>query len=650
MRIQSGFLSLSIAFVTLFSVASFGQEPQSVHSPRFVVHLLDYLAKDYAGAVAEDGKILSESEYAEQIEFARSATQTGQTLPELKASSELQTKLKELLASIENKAPPSKVAPLARELQRTVIQLTGLEMQPTHWPVMETGRTIYRQSCAVCHGDLGRGDGQGGKGLDPAPANFADFSGMGALSPFAAYNTIRLGVPGTGMPPFPQFSDQEVWALAFYVNAIRFRGANVETLSGAWHPDSKEVLKKTATLNDSALKAQINGDDVFRNRVLAGLRLHSGKEANASYLQLASTKLDDALVHHQAGRTDLARANALQAYLEGVEPVEAKIRATDPEAVVRIEEKMAAVRSALESKASVEDVRTKVDIAKAEIQQIALLTENKEISPWVAFLGAFGIILREGFEAVLIVLALLGVIRATGAARAAHYVHAGWLAAVCLGFVAWFFSGWLMQLSGAGREMLEGISSILAVAVLMYVGFWLHRQTEIGRWKHFLEVQVRGFLDGGKLYGLAAIAFVATFREAIETVLFLRAIWVDSGAVAKNALTIGVGTSLALVIALSWIALRYSRRLPLKKLFTFSSLMMLSLATILAGKGVHALQEAGAISVSTPSFRIRWDLAGVYPTYETLVAQVVTFALILLLWFLGNKPTRPVAMAASSRG
>ena len=69
------------------------------------------------------------------------------------------------------------------------------------------------------------------------------------------------------------------------------------------------------------------------------------------------------------------------------------------------------------------------------------------MSPSVAFLAAFAILLREGFEAVLIILALLGVIRAAGSKQAAHYVHAGWIVALGCVTLAWIFSGWVMQMS-----------------------------------------------------------------------------------------------------------------------------------------------------------------------------------------------------------
>lgn len=152
-------------------------------------------------------------------------------------------------------------------------------------------------------------------------------------------------------------------------------------------------------------------------------------------------------------------------------------------------------------------------------------------------------------------------------------------------------------------------------------------------------MQVKSLLHGKNLFGLFAISFLAVFREAFETVLFLQAIWLDAGHDARTTMVLGIFSSLGLVIGLSWIALNYSKRLPIKQLFNFSSVMMLGLATILAGKGFHSLQEAGFISVTTTPLHLRYDLVGVYPTIETAVAQTITFILALAAWLYGKRPS-----------
>ncbi|MGE4132557.1 MAG: FTR1 family protein [Bdellovibrionales bacterium] len=627
---------LLTALFGLFSIVALAQpEADPTHSPRFLVHLLDYLAKDYSGAVSKDHKVLSKSEYAEQLEFAESAMKTESSLSETKSTPEIGAKVRQLHALIESKESPEVVTTLARDVQRQVIVVTGLEISPNRWPDLAQGKALFTQNCSLCHGANGAGDGPAGKALKPPPANFKDNSFMKDLAPFNAFNTIRLGVPGTPMPPFHQFSDEEVWALSFFISSIRYEAkANAKNTT-----IDSEMLKKVASLSDTALLSQLGGTDSEKQATIAALRTRSGAGDQVDYLTLAKTKLLDSGNDYRGGNQPLAKAKAIQAYIEGIEPIEARVRASDPDAVTRIEERMAEVRSSIETKKSAEQVDKNIQIALKEIESVRQLILHVDVSPWVSFVAAFAILLREGFEAVLIVLALLGVIRASGSREAALWVHGGWTSALGLGFICWFFSGWLMQMSGGSREMLEGSISLFAVAVLLYVGFWLHRQTEIGRWKNFLEVQVKSLLQGKNLFGLAAISFLAVFREAFETVLFLQAIWLDAGPDARTTMVLGIFSSLGLVIGLSWIALNYSKRLPIKQLFNFSSVMMLGLATILAGKGFHSLQEAGFISVTTTPVHLRYDLVGVYPTMETAVAQTITFLLVLAAWLYGKRPS-----------
>jgi high-affinity iron transporter len=633
---------ISVALL-VSSVAA--QAASSERSPRFLVHLLDYLAKDYGGAVAH-GRISSESEYHEQVEFSRSALETNQDLSETRATPEIATKLKALNQLIAEKADSEKVSRLAREIQAEVIQVARLEVAPVRWPSLQRGKQIFAQNCVVCHGTTGAGDGLAGKNLDPKPANFLD-DHMKEVSPFQAYNTIRLGVPGTGMPPFHALSDKEAWDVAFYVVSLRYGQSQAQAKKAQFHGDLQ--LKEAATLSDEKLAESLPSKDAEeRAHVIASLRTHSDDDdSGGGSLTIAGDQLDEALKDYEAGQVESAKTKALKAYLEGIEPVEPRLKASDPDAVSSLETKMADVRSAIEGKAQLSVVQAKIIAAKSEIETARRLLSNSEMSPWIAFMAAAAILLREGFEAVLVIIALLGVIRASGSKRAAVWVHGGWVAALGLGAIAWIFSGWLMGISGAQRETLEGATSLFAVVVLLFVGFWLHSQTEIGRWKAFIHGKVQKALDGKNLWALASISFVAVFREAFETVLFLRAIWLEGGDGAKIAMTAGVLSSLALVIAMAWAILKYSAKLPIRKLFEASAMVMAALALILTGKGLHSFQETGSVSVTSTPGAIHAALLGVYPTWETLVSQIAVLALVFILWAYGKRPSGQGANLAS---
>lgn len=606
---------------------------------RLIVHLLDYIAKDYGGAVSQ-GKIKSQGEYQEQLEFVGMIRETSAAILETEENPKFELQLDKLATLIRGKADAASVARLARSIQSDIMQIARLDAVPTRWPDLTRGRDLFAQSCVACHGVSGRGDGISGKNLDPSPSNFHD-PGMRALSPFQAFNTIRLGVPGTGMAAFDSLSDQEVWDLAFYVVSFRHQnsvGANRRSQKNF----DDALLREAATLSDEQLEERHSEEE---KEIVGVIRTHSGGDSSGGSLLTARNHLESAQRSYDAGDFDSARSYALRAYLEGIEPIEPRLRANDSEAVYVTENFMAEVRGAIEEKQPNATVRLHIDNAIRQISKIEGILRDKQMSPWLAFMAAFAIFLREGFEAVLIVVTLLGILRAADARRAAVWVHGGWATALLAGGMAWIFSGWVIYFSGAGREILEGVTSLFAVLVLLLVGFWLHSQTEIGRWRTFIQIKIKKSLEGEKLFALALMSFIAVFREAFETVLFLRAIWIEGAENSRLALGLGSGSALLLIFVLAWMMIKYSSRIPIRKLFTLSSSLMAVLAIVLTGKGLHSLQESGALSITSAPINFRIDLIGLYPTLETVASQTLVLAVIAGLWFLGSRPTSKLVPA-----
>ena len=119
---------------------------------------------------------------------------------------------------------------------------------------------------------------------------------------------------------------------------------------------------------------------------------------------------------------------------------------------------------------------------------------------------------------------------------------------------------------------------------------------------------------------------------------FLRALTLEGGPAASHSMLAGVVLSIAGLIAISWLLLRFSARLPVRQIFTVSSALMVILAVILAGKGTHALQETGAVSVSSTPWEWSTELLGVYTSWQPLIAQALTAIVVLLVWRLGSRP------------
>lgn len=601
--------------------------------PRLIIHLSDYLANDYAGAVSEDKKVISDSEYAEQIEFAKAISKEALSDSKLKASSELQKEISSLEKGIKSKMPPSFVVPLARKIQKLVIKLSGITLSPSTWPTYNRGKELFIQNCTSCHGVEGRGDGTSGEGLDPKPANFHDLERAPTISPFAAFNTIRLGVPGTGMPAF-DFSDDDVWSLAFYVSTFRF-GQNVQKKNPIAGIDEKELLQKTASLNDQQLQDYLrsNGKD---SSLVDELRLFSPSKNNLSSLSRTRELLKAAMENFYAKDFKSSHEHALNAYFEGFEPIENKISADDPKLVSLIEEKMAEFRKAIDDKDEAKLVSSNSQLQELLNQAGNFLTGN-DITAEVAFSSGFAIILREGFEALLVIVAILGVAKTSGAAIVSLSVHAGWIVSLLLGVVGWFLSGLLLSVGGYQRELIEAITSSFAVFMLVYVGFWMHRQTEINRWKEFIGVKVKNLVQSKSLYGLFILAFIVSFREVLETVLFLRSIYSQDNSSINLALLAGVVVGLSAVFISAYLMLKLKTKIPLQKFFNLSSILMMALAVILAGKSIHAFQEAGLIGVNLVNFSPRIELLGIYPSLQVISAQIIIGVLCFIIWAKGRK-------------
>ncbi len=304
---------------------------------------------------------------------------------------------------------------------------------------------------------------------------------------------------------------------------------------------------------------------------------------------------------------------------------------------------MMEVRQGIEQGASTEVVQEKIVSALSAIDTAEKMMADQKLSYWLSFFLAASIMLREGLEAFLIIALILALIRNTdGAKKALSYVHGGWMAAVLVGIAGWFLSDWIIGISGQNREVMEGAISLVAVIVLVFVGFWLHDHSHSKKWKEFIEKKIGAQLQGKNMIGLGVFSFMVVFREAFESILFLQAIGLETPPGERSSIGFGVLAAFALIAVLVFIFVRYSKRIPVRQLFRYSSWVITLLAIILIGKGIHAIQEAGWLTVTGFSFFPRIDWLGIYPTTETLLAQVLLLCLLLLLYHFSNTRNRVV--------
>ncbi|WP_336808123.1 FTR1 family protein [Fulvimonas yonginensis] len=600
--------------------------------------MLDYLATDYAGAV-RDGQVSSASEYAEMREFAGTVQRRLAQLPPRPASAELQTQAARLVQLIEARAGTREVAAQAHALADGLLAAYPVPTAPAHAPDLARGAALYGQTCAACHGAGGEGNGPAAAALDPPPIDFTDRARADQRSTLSLFEAISQGVQGTAMAGYAgQLPVDDRWSLAYYVGSLAYAGEAAEGAQ-AWKRDAP-ARARLANLDDlsRARVAQLApalGEREAR-AILGYLRAHpQALPQSAGGLVLAREKLAASLAAWQRGERDEAQRLALSAYLDGVEPVEPQLDARDGPLRAQLETAMGAYRSAVGGGAAGADVLARQQAADALLQRAQATLAGGSADAASAFVGAWTILVREGLEALLVVVALLAFLRKAERPAMLRYVHAGWTLALLAGFATWAVASYAVAISGAGRELTEGLSSLFAAAVLLCVGLWMHRKSVGGRWQAYLKAKMAATLDRSAWF-LFGLAFLSVYREVFETILFYVAMWNEGprtwllGGIAVGALTLAV---------LAWVLLRTSRRLPLGKFFSASSVLIALLAVVLTGKGIAALQEAGWIGVHVAPLP-RIELLGIYPTWQSVLAQAVV-ALVLATGYALNLRRTP---------
>jgi high-affinity iron transporter len=597
-----------------------------------IVHMLDYISVDYPQFVKE-GKVVSAEEYKEQQEFSAQVVNLLGALPVVPQRDALLRQAQELTARIDGKMPGAEVARLASDLRWKIITEYRIAVAPRAAPDIKRGAVLYATHCAACHGVGGRGDGPAARGLSPAPSNFHDRARMMQRSVYGLYSTVTLGVKGTAMNAYAQLTEDERWSLAFYVGTLGADTGKGEALWKAGRGKSEvATLRAVATLTDKEVTDK-HGAEIAQ--VFAWLKanpaaVEAGKEAPIAY---SRRLLAGSLAAYRTGKREEAQQLALTSYLEGFELAEASLDTIDRKLRLEIETQMIAYRDLLRRNAPVEQIEQSAARIDGLLAAGAQKIGTEGISPTTAALSAFFILVREGLEALLVIAAIIAFLIKANRREALRWIHAGWVGALILGVITWFVAGRLITISGATRELTEGITALFAAAILLYVGFWLHGKSHAQAWNAFIQQQLGSVLQGGKLWALAGVSFLAVYREAFETVLFYQALWQQAGDGAHGSVVVGFLCGAATLAVLAWLILRYGLRLPIGPFFGVCSALMALLAIVFTGHGVKALQEAGVIAAS-PVEVFSLPALGIYATAQTLLAQMIAIAIVIaaLVW------------------
>jgi high-affinity iron transporter len=593
--------------------------------PERLVFLLQYLGTDYAAAV-QAGQVVSDFEYQEMLEFSRLLLEQYR---QLDPDPEILSGLEEARQMIQQKRDWAEVRSLTQSLLPKLSEQLNVISYPNLVPDLSRGKELYRANCEKCHGVNGDGTGPSARDLDPAPRSFLE-ERMNQLAPHQIYNAVSFGVEGTEMPShLESLRGPERWDVAFFV--FTFRQGFSPVLP---EPPLPLSLKDLATHTSEELVSRFS--DQGREVRIAHIDYYRQNPPGASLeelLLLAGQKLQKGKDAYQGGNPEQALRFTLDAYLEGVEPVEPALRQRNRALAIQLETEFWRYRMDLRSGAPAAAIDLSYQSLRAVLGRSREALEDSEAESGFAFLQSLTIILREGIEAALLLGLMVTYLAVSGYGRLRKYVGLGAAAGILLGIVTWWVFQVILAFSPLQQEALEGITSLLAAAVLFSVTFWVIQQIDIRNWKEYIRKKAEEAVGTGRGLTLASVAFLVVYREAVETVLFYQALWMRSSE-AQTAVVLGFISGTAVLVALVFLMFKFGVRIPLKPFFSLTGLLLGLLAFVFAGYGVRELQTIGWIKETPLLWVGSLPLLEIRPTLETCVLQFGILASILIGWLL----------------
>jgi high-affinity iron transporter len=408
---------------------------------------------------------------------------------------------------------------------------------------------------------------------------------------------------------------------------------------------AEELLKNDASFDQgsappptsSGLFADIEG-------LKAGFGTYSGerrdigeaedpaKAAVRSNIDRIRMQLDETLRLHKEGNYDGALLTSRSAYLDSYESVEIPLRPIDPDFTLEMEIKFAELRNLIQAHAPYEQVESKVvEIRRGLDESERLVSGTGILAPTIAFSTSFSIIFREGLESALIIGAILTYLEASRNNRFNKHVYYGIVIAIGATAVTWFIAEFIIDISGASRELIEAIAGVSAVAVLFWVSFWVLNKIETKRWIEFVKAKVWKATTTGSIVVFVLLSFFTVYREGFETVLFYQAM-LSFAKYMEWYVVAGLVIGLAVIVGTAIVVRKLGRRLPLKVLFALTMGIGAYMSIAFMGNAIREFQELGYISTThligtVPRLDINLAaMTGIHPTVETIVAQIILLA------------------------
>ena len=256
------------------------------------------------------------------------------------------------------------------------------------------------------------------------------------------------------------------------------------------------------------------------------------------------------------------------------------------------------------------------------------------------FAACFGILLREGIEAILVLGAIIAYLVKSGACKHLKQVYIGAILGVAVSFVAAWALDALKLANAAPQEIIEGVTALIAVVVLYWVSNWMLSKSETKAWNKYIEGKVATSISTGSVFALAFTAWLAVFREGAEVILFYQPMLSDGNPMMVWGGFLAACVALAVIFVLMRV---FSVKLPLKPFFLVMSILMFVMAISFLGGGIKELIEGDVITMMPipwiPSNEVL-EVFGIFPCVETIVPQLILIAITVVIFVWHFKKTK----------
>ena len=371
------------------------------------------------------------------------------------------------------------------------------------------------------------------------------------------------------------------------------------------------------------------------------------REEAIRQLAVVRASIDQTLELVKQGKIEEAYDQAKTGYLDHFEYVEIPLRVAAPDLTAEAETKFAEIRGLIKDKAPVDVVRTNIIELRRLIDDTERrLTDTGFNAAAVVAGQSFLIIFREGLEAVLLLTALLGYLEATKATQYRKPITWGVIIGLAATAVTYLVLRSILAVLPVGREVLEAAVATAAVAVLLYISFWLIARLEHRRWMEFLRSRLFNAVSIGSTTALVLVGFTAMYREGLETALLYQAL-VEFGEGLGWWIVVGLAVGLIALAVVSYLIFRLGRRLPIKTFLVCAVLLLMGTSVAFLGNAVRSLQTADLIGLTpidglphAPIFLAQ--ALGYWPSVQTLASQAALIAVYVLgaTWLLTVRPRR----------